>query len=124
MGGCNDCHTDGYLHSEGDVPEDQWLTGLPIGFRGPWGTTYGTNLRLLVQEIAEDAWVEILLTGKSPPPMPWMNSNQLAEEDAQALYQYIKSLGPAGEPMPNSVPPDQEPVTPYMLLSPVEPQAE
>ena len=25
IGGCNDCHTDGYLQTEGDVPEEQWL---------------------------------------------------------------------------------------------------
>ena len=48
IGGCNDCHTDGYLQAEGDVPEDRWLLGSPVGWRGPWGTTYPPNLRLSV----------------------------------------------------------------------------
>ena len=50
IGGCNDCHTDGYLQTEGDVPEEQWLLGSPLGWRGPWGTTFPPNLRLAVPE--------------------------------------------------------------------------
>ena len=62
IGGCNDCHTDGYLQTEGDVPEDQWLFGSPLGWRGPWGTTYPPNLRLSVQVVTEDQWVSLLHT--------------------------------------------------------------
>jgi mono/diheme cytochrome c family protein len=40
IGGCNDCHTPGYLLSEGKTPEALWLTGSSFGWRGPWGTTY------------------------------------------------------------------------------------
>jgi len=40
ISGCNDCHTDGYLMTEGKVPEENWLTGSPVGWHGPWGTTY------------------------------------------------------------------------------------
>lgn len=29
--GCNDCHTDGYLLSQGEIAEEQWLTGNPVG---------------------------------------------------------------------------------------------
>ena len=39
--GCNDCHTAGYLFSQGDVPEEEWLTGNPVGWRGPWGSVNG-----------------------------------------------------------------------------------
>ncbi|MDX1487796.1 MAG: hypothetical protein R3268_06320, partial [Acidiferrobacterales bacterium] len=46
IAGCNDCHTSGYLWSNGDVPEKDWLTGDTLGWRGPWGTTYAVNLRL------------------------------------------------------------------------------
>ena len=60
IGGCNDCHTAGYMAQEGNVPESDWLTGSPVGWRGPWGTTYPSNLRLLVQSMSEDAWVEML----------------------------------------------------------------
>lgn len=46
IAGCNDCHTAGYPESGGKVPEFQWLKGSPIGYQGPWGTTYPANLRL------------------------------------------------------------------------------
>jgi len=121
IAGCNDCHTDGYMQSEGNVPEAEWLLGSPLGWRGPWGTTYPPNLRLTVQVVSENDWVTLLLTRKALPPMPWMNLNQLAESDARALYGYIRSLGPAGELMPSPLPPEQEPTTPYLSLMPVVP---
>jgi len=121
IGGCNDCHTDGYLQTEGDVPEEQWLLGTAVGWRGPWGTTYPPNLRLTVGNYTEDQWVALLQTRKALPPMPWMNVNQLAESDARAVYRYITSLGAAGEVMPMPVPPEEEPTTPYLSLFPVLP---
>ena len=88
IGGCNDCHTDGYLQTEGDVPEEQWLLGSPLGWRGPWGTTFPPNLRLGVQGLTEDQWVSLLHIRTALPPMPWMNINQMAESDARVLYRY------------------------------------
>ena len=121
IGGCNDCHTDGYLQTEGDVPEEQWLLGSPLGWRGPWGTTFPPNLRLAVQRLTEDQWVSLLHIRTALPPMPWMNANQMAESDARVVYRYIVSLGAAGEVMPNALPPDVEPTTPYLSLIPVVP---
>ena len=119
IGGCNDCHTEGYM--EGPVPEDEWLAGSVVGFRGPWGTTYPRNLRLTAQDYTEDQWVELLHTRTALPPMPWVNINQMAESDARALHRYIRSLGPMGEQPPAPVPPDQEPTTPYISFMPVMP---
>lgn len=121
VGGCNDCHTDGYLQSEGNVPDAQWLGGSPVGWRGPWGTTYARNLRLAAQTWTEDEWVQTLKTRKALPPMPWMAVNQMAESDARLIYRFIRSLGPLGEQMPEPVPPDQEPSTPYVSLIPTMP---
>lgn len=121
LGGCNDCHTDGYLVTEGQVPESEWLMGSPVGWRGPWGTTYARNLRLTAHRLTEDQWVETLRTRKALPPMPWMNLNQISEADARALYRYIRSLGSAGQMMPAPVPPGREPGTPFISLMPVEP---
>lgn len=116
--GCNDCHTNGYLLSEGRVPEEQWLTGNPVGWRGPWGTTYGANLRTLFQSMTAEQWVNLARTMKARPPMPWFNLNVMHEEDALAIYEYIRHLGPAGGPAPAYVPPDQEPDTLYSDLTP------
>ncbi len=118
IGGCHDCHTDGYMENGGEVPESNWLAGSALGFRGPWGTTYPQNLRLTVQSMSEDAWVEMLRTRNTLPPMPWMNINRMREDDMRAIYQYLASLGPIGEQPPSPVPPDQEPETPYIVLSP------
>jgi mono/diheme cytochrome c family protein len=118
VGGCNDCHTDGYLMSEGKVPEENWLMGSSLGWRGPWGTTYPPNLRLTVKDNTEEEWVMILHERGSLPPMPWMNVNKMSEEDAKALYQYIKSLGPKGEYVPEALAPGVEPETPFLDLAP------
>lgn len=56
IGGCNDCHTDGWNHNPGNVPVAQRLTGSHVGWTGPWGTSYPTNLRLLVQKLTADGW--------------------------------------------------------------------
>jgi mono/diheme cytochrome c family protein len=116
MGGCNDCHTAGYLETEGSVPEEQWLAGTTLGWNGPWGTTYPPNLRLTVQQMSEDQWVQLLRTRNERPPMPWMNVRQASERDLRALYSYIKSLGPTGEPAPAYLPPGQEPEAPYFTI--------
>jgi len=31
VAGCNDCHTEGYLQSEGNIPEEDWLAGSSLG---------------------------------------------------------------------------------------------
>jgi len=114
VGGCNDCHTPGWAKSNGAMPEAGWLVGNPVGRKGPWGTTYAQNLRLLPANVSEDDFVAMLRTRKDRPPMPWMNLNRVQESDARAIYRFIRSLGPSGEAMPPGLPPGEEPATPYM----------
>lgn len=116
IAGCNDCHTASYLLSEGNVPEEKWLLGDTFGWRGPWGTTYAPNLRLIVSTMSEGEWLTMTKSLKARPPMPWFSLNQMKEEDLKALYQYIQYLGPAGVPAPAYVPPDQQPDPPYALF--------
>lgn len=118
IGGCNDCHTAGYLEVDGNLPESEWLTGVPIGFRGPWGTSYASNLRLVVQDMPEEAFVQMARTRKALPPMPWPSLNRMSDDDLRAIYRFIHSLGAKGEPMPRPVGPDQEPATPYFDFEP------
>ena len=116
IAGCNDCHTPGYLLSEGEVPEKLWLTGDRFGWRGPWGTTYAVNLRLFVETLTDNQWVALTKVLKARPPMPWFDLNIIEEHDLRALYYFMRYLGPGGKPAPAYVPPDKEPQTPYALF--------
>jgi mono/diheme cytochrome c family protein len=116
--GCNDCHTPAYMEKGNEVPETEWLTGMPIGYRGPWGTTYGSNVRRTVSLLTEDAFVEMMRTRQGLPPHPWHAVNSMSEVDLRAIYRYVQTLKPVGEPAPAYVPPDQEPDPPYFLLDP------
>ena len=121
IAGCNDCHTPGYLLTDGQVPEAQWLLGDSFGWRGPWGTTYPSNLRLVADALTETQWVAMAKVLRARPPMPWFNLNQMKEGDMKAIYQFIRHLGPVGEPAPAYIPPDQEPPPPYATF-PAPPQ--
>jgi mono/diheme cytochrome c family protein len=115
--GCNDCHTPGYPESGGAVPRAQWLTGNAVGFQGPWGTSYPANLRLFVQTVSEAQWLERV---RQPmlPPMPWFNLRDMSDDDALAVYRFIRSLGPAGEPAPTAAAPGVAVATPYIDFTP------
>jgi mono/diheme cytochrome c family protein len=112
--GCNDCHTPGYGAAEGQVPESLWLTGDALGWSGPWGTTYPTNLRLYVSGHSEASWLRTARSFKPRPPMPWFNVHAMTERDLRALYRYVRHLGPAGAPVPAYVPPGQAPAGPVV----------
>ena len=114
IGGCNDCHTAGFPQKNGQIPEADWLLGNPVGFRGPWGTTYPSNLRLSLSTKTEDQWVNYAKSLKTRPPMPWFNVQAMTEPDLRALYQYVKSLGPSGNQSPAFVPPDKQPKPPFV----------
>ncbi|HSQ03413.1 MAG TPA: hypothetical protein VLN59_05230 [Burkholderiales bacterium] len=59
VGSCNDCHTAEFAPRDGKVAEKDWLLGSgPLGFRGPWGTTYAPNLRVTVSRMTETQWVK------------------------------------------------------------------
>ena len=114
IGGCNDCHTAGYGPTGGKVPEEQWLTGDALGFQGPWGTTYPTNLRLYFKDMTEAEWLKKGRTLTTRPPMPWFNVQAMSTSDLRAMYRYVKSLGPAGKPAPDYLPPDKAPTGPVV----------
>src|SRR4051794_19834236 len=116
VAGCNDCHTPGYALSGGKVPEAQWLMGDKLGWRGPWGTTYAANLRLYMKGMTETGWVKTARSMQARPPMPWFALHDMTEQDLRALYKYITTLAPAGEPVPVFVPPGREPQGPYVLF--------
>jgi hypothetical protein len=123
IAGCNDCHTAGYSQKNGEVPEQDWLTGDAIGWRGPWGTTYAVNLRLYLEPLSEDQWLTIARNKPARPPMPWYMLRDMSDGDLRALYRFIRHLGPAGVSAPGFVPPGQEPTTPYISFVPQSPSS-
>lgn len=121
IGGCNDCHTPGWNQNPGNVPVALRLTGSPVGWSGPWGTSYPSNLRLFVQTMTADQWVKYVSTTESRPPMPWFNVRSMSDADKRAMYAYIRSLGPAGEPAPKALAPGEKPKTPVIEAVPHPP---
>jgi mono/diheme cytochrome c family protein len=122
VAGCNDCHTPGWKRGA-KVPETEWLTGVPEGWRGPWGTTYASNLRLAMQNYTEEIFIKTMRARNARPPMPWASLHAMTDDDLAGIYAFIKSLGPAGEPMPADLPPGEEPKTPYVSSFVVQPGA-
>lgn len=123
IGGCNDCHTPGFAMNQGTTPEGDWLIGDQVGFRGPWGTSYPSNLRLYIKDMDEDAWVQTMRQRKARPPMPWPSLNAMSDEDLRAIYRYIKSQGAKGDQAPAFVAPSQEPKAPYIVFEPQMPKS-
>jgi mono/diheme cytochrome c family protein len=117
ISGCNDCHTPGGMEKGPAVPESDWLTGVPVGFQGPWGTSYASNLRLVLDGMTEAQWIR---HARQPrlPPMPWFNLKEMSDEDLRAVYAFVRSLGPAGQPAPAYVAPGGKVTTPYVVFVP------
>ncbi|WP_347356880.1 cytochrome C [Bdellovibrio sp.] len=120
--GCNDCHTPFFGMKNGEVPEKDWLIGDQVGWKGPWGTTFPTNLRERVHGMSEADFVQYAKTLKTRPPMPWYAVNAMTKEDLRAMYRFIKSLGPSENKVPSGLPPGEIPQGPYMDMTVVMPK--
>lgn len=114
--GCNDCHTPGYAENQGEVDKSLWLVGSPLGYNGPWGTTYASNLRLKLQEMDEAQWLEYSAALRTRPIMPDFAVRAMSEDDRRAIYRFVRSLEPTGQPAPAYLPPGQTPPPPYFTL--------
>jgi mono/diheme cytochrome c family protein len=117
IGGCNDCHTAGYPEQGGTTPESQWLTGAPVGFQGPWGTTYAANLRLVAGRMTAAEWVAHARKERLPP-MPWFNLKAMSDADLKDMHAFIRSLGQPGVAAPAYVAPGGKVTTPYIVFVP------
>lgn len=119
IGSCNDCHTPRFAEVGGNVPEKDWLVGSPVGFKGPWGTSYASNLRLMVQTFKEKPFINHVRNKKYLPPMPGYALAAMTDKEIGSIYAFLKHLGPAGERAPVNLPPTQNPKGPYIYFVPV-----
>lgn len=115
--GCNDCHTPMYGMKNGEVPEKDWLIGDGVGWKGPWGTSYPSNLRARIQTMKEEEFVQYAKAFKTRPPMPWYSVNAMTTADLRSLYRFVKSLGPSSNQVPAALPPGETPKGPYMDMT-------
>jgi len=128
IGGCNDCHTPGYVEKlmmTGEaMPESDWLKGADVGFSGPWGVSYPSNLRLSFQNMDEAQFIEMARKGQGRPPMPWPSLQAMSDQDLSAIYAYVHSLGAAGDPAPAALSPGVAPDRPHIAFVPQAPAAQ
>jgi len=113
--GCNDCHTPDYMVRRGEIADEDWLVGSTLGFKGPNGTSYPTNLRLLASRISEESWLDIAKKMRKETPMADVMLPDVAEADLRAIYRYIQYLGPKGDDAPAALPAGVTPETQYIL---------
>ena len=117
VSGCNDCHTPGYLMNDGSTPEEQWMVGSDLGWRGPWGTTYAVNVRAIAQAMTEEQWLEYTSVIRSRPPMPWFGLAAMTEADRRDIWYYLNSLDADATRVPAYQPPGEQPTHPYVDLT-------
>jgi len=113
--GCNDCHTPAALFGAPDF--DRQMAGSDLGWQGPWGVSYASNLTPDIEtglgEWNEADILKALRTGMRPdgttllPPMPWQDFAALTDEDANAIVAFLRSLKPVNHQVPARVPPGQ-----------------
>jgi len=105
VGGCNDCHTAGYVADYGGVPEQEWLLGDDTAFVGRWGTAFATNLRLTMLGYNDQQWLAHARTLEARAPMPAERLRAMTDADLLAVLHSDQGLGPKGEPAPQPLPP-------------------
>lgn len=69
-----------------------------------------------MHSLSEDEWLKTARTAEFRPPMPWFILHDMKEKDLRAIYRFIRHLGPAGEPAPAYLPPDQTPSGPVVMF--------
>jgi hypothetical protein len=94
------------------------LVGDLTAAAGPWGVSFAGNLtpdQTGIGNWTEANFKRALREGKFKglegsrtllPPMPWTNFVNLTDEDATAIFAYLKSLKPVKNVVPMAIPPE------------------
>lgn len=97
---------------------DKWAVATNKHFSawlGPWGTSFAANLTpdpTGLQAWTKDMFIQALRTGKHMgqgrpilPPMPWPNFGEMTDEDLSAVFDYLRSIKPVRNSVPQPIPP-------------------
>lgn len=113
--GCHDCHTPGTLYGAPDM--NRQLSGSDLGWQGPWGISYASNLTPDSTGLGSWTDEEILRAIQngvkkdgSPmaPPMPWPDFAHLTPSDAAAVVAYLRTVPAIQHQSPERVPPGRK----------------
>ena len=127
LGGCEHCHTPGYLLGKPD--ETHRLGGSDVGFEVPGlGTFVGPNLtpdkdtglgNWTREEIVTAIQTGVLPDGRVLAPiMPWLSFAKLTKADATAIAVYLESPSTVKHQVPGPFGPKQQPTTFEMKIVP------
>ena len=106
----------GYLLAPDKTPDQAWLLGDTLGWSGPWGTTYASNLRLILPRLSEEQWLQLARQAAYRPPMPNHALRIMEEDDLRSIHRFVVQLGAAGQPAPAALAPGQTPAGPAVLF--------
>ena len=127
LGGCNDCHTPGYLFGKPDF--SRTLGGSEVGFEIPGlGVFHGPNLTP-DKETGLGEWTvaqvaAAIRKGQRPdgrelaPIMPWRSLAVLTDPDVFAIAAYLKSLPAVKNKVPGPFGPNETPTSFVMKIVP------
>jgi hypothetical protein len=101
------------------LPPGPWMvttTGTLTAWNGPWGTSYPANLTpdpdTGLGKWTEDDFVNTIRSGRHLgrgrqilPPMPIDMIRNFTEEDLRSIFQYLHSLPPIKNRVPEPLPP-------------------
>lgn len=132
LGYCTGCHTP--LGADGQSDKRLFLSGVPAkfagakagppqvaGFPGPRGSrVYAANLtpdpETGIGRWTEDQFVRTMKHGVRPDgakyvvsPMEWDIYANMKEEDARAIYRYLRTVKPISNRAPANIPPSSKP---------------
>jgi len=93
-------------------------TATNTAFAGPWGISYTANLtpdqNTGLGIWTEDMFVQAIKTGKHMgtsrpilPPMPWPAFRTATDEDLRSIYQYLRTIKPIANHVPDPTAPQQ-----------------
>lgn len=101
----------------GMTRKGEWIimnSGI-TSFAGPWGMSFAANLTPDATGIKDwtlENFKTAIKKGKFKgieasrpllPPMPWPNLVNIKDEDAEAIFDYLKSLKPVNNTVPNAI---------------------